>query len=384
MANAWKLEQFIEMLLGVTGVALGLSFMMKSGLGQTALTAFLQCISLISGMKSGTLLMCFYLLCVLLQLLIQRKDFDKLQVLQLPVCWIQGIIINLTCYDIAFLADIRPVSYPMQWVFLAVGMILVVLAGIVLAGGGRRIFLAAERLVPLSAGLYTAAALAVIILYAGNVPGVILGILVDAFSFRSAVGGVAGYGISRCVSYGIARGVFSNEAGLGSLAVLNGSAEMASEELQGQWAIFEVFFDTIVSCTLTALVILCVAGSGTASEFGAENGASLTSLCFFTALGSPGGYAVAVCVVLFAFSTIIAWYYMGRQAAEYLGGKISGKIPAVYAVGYLLASFLGCLGAMETVWEVSDIFNGLMAVPNLAALVLLAGEIYAPGEKRDP
>ena len=112
--------------------------------------------------------------------------------------------------------------------------------------------------------------------------------------------------------------------------------------------------------------------------------ASLTSLCFFTALGSPGGYAVAVCVVLFAFSTIIAWYYMGRQAAEYLGGKISGKIPAVYTVGYLLAAFFGCLGAMETVWEVSDIFNGLMAVPNLAALVLLAGEIYAPGEKRDP
>ena len=263
----------------------------------------------------------------------------------------------------------------------AVGVILVILAGIVLAGGGRRIFLAAERLVPLSAGLYTAAALAVIILYAGNVPGVILGILVDAFSFRSAVGGVAGYGISRCVSYGIAIGVFSIEAGLGSLAVLNGSAEMASEELQGQWAIFEVFFDTIVSCTLTALVILCVAGRGAASESGAENGASLTSLCFFTALGSPGGYLVAVCVVLFAFSTIIAWYYMGRQAAEYLGGKISGRIPAIYTAGYLLAAFLGCLGAMETVWQVADIFNGLMAVPNLAALVLLVGEIDAPGEK---
>lgn len=125
----------------------------------------------------------------------------------------------------------------------------------------------------------------------------------------------------------------------------------AAEELQGQWAIFEVFFDTIVSCTLTALVILCVAGSGTAAESGAENGASLTSLCFFTALGSPGGYAVAVCVVLFTFSTVIAWYYMGRQAAEYLGGKISGKIPAVYTAGYLLA-----------------------------ALVMLAGEIHSPGE----
>ena len=273
-----------------------------------------------------------------------------------------AVLYGFFCIPAAFgmgsMVQANAISETVSYVYgipeAAVGVILVILAGIVLAGGGRRIFLAAERLVPLSAGLYTAAALAVIILYAGNVPGVILGILVDAFSFRSAVGGVTGYGISRCVSYGIARGVFSNEAGLGSLAVLNGSAEMASEELQGQWAI------------------------------GAENGASLTSLCFFTALGSPGGYAVAVCVVLFAFSTIIAWYYMGRQAAEYLGGKISGKIPAVYAVGYLLAAFLGCLGAMETVWEVSDIFNGLMAVPNLAALVLLAGEIYAPGEKRDP
>ena len=100
-----------------------------------------------------------------------------------------------------------------------------------------------------------------------------------------------------------------------------------------------------MSCTLTALVILCVAGSGTAAESGAENGASLTSLCFFTALGSPGGYAVAV-----------------------------------YTAGYLLAAFLGCLGAMETVWEISDIFNGLMAAPNLAALVMLAGEIHSPGE----
>ena len=96
------------------------------------------------------------------------------------------------------------------------------------------------------------------------------------------------------------------------------------------------------------------------------------------------GYAIIVTLlVLFAFSTIIAWYYMGRQAAEYLGQKISGRIPAVYTVGYLLAAFFGCLGAMETVWEISDIFNGLMAVPNLAALILLAGEIHAPGENRD-
>ena len=262
--------------------------------------------------------------------------------------------------------------------------ILALLTGAVILGGIKRIGKAAEYLLPLASGIYILFSLLVLLLCADRIPDAFLRIFQSAFGIRQISGGIAGFGISKSLRYGISRGVFSNEAGLGSLAVLNGSAEMASEELQGQWAIFEVFFDTIVSCTLTALVILCVAGSGTASEFGAENGASLTSLCFFTALGSPGGYAVAVCVVLFAFSTIIAWYYMGRQAAEYLGGKISGKIPAVYAVGYLLAAFLGCLGAMETVWEVSDIFNGLMAVPNLAALVLLAGEIYAPGEKRDP
>lgn len=261
-----------------------------------------------------------------------------------------------------------------------IGALLVALSGRIMAGGAGAIAGAAEKMVPVSAGIYAAASAAVLFLFRENIPSAFGRILQDAFSFRSAAGGAAGLLASKSVQYGIARGVFSNEAGLGSLAVLNGAAE-GNPGVQGQWAIFEVFFDTIVSCTLTALVILCVAGRGAASESGAENGASLTSLCFFTALGSPGRYLVAVCVVLFAFSTIIAWYYMGRQAAEYLGGKISGRIPAIYTAGYLLAAFLGCLGAMETVWQVADIFNGLMAVPNLAALVLLVGEIDAPGEK---
>ena len=307
-------------------------------------------------------------------------------------CPAAAVLYGIFCLPAAFgmgsMVQANAISETVSYVYgipeAVVGMILVVLAGIVLAGGGRRIFLAAERLVPLSAGLYMAAAFAVIFLYIGRVPGVLYEIMADAFSFRGAVSGVAGYGISRCVSYGIARGVFSNEAGLGSLAVLNGSAETAAEEQQGQWAVFEVFFDTIVSCTLTALVILCVAGSGTAAEVGAENGASLTSLCFFTALGSPGGYLVAVCVVLFAFSTIIAWYYMGLQAAEYLSGKTRWRgITRFYAGCYLLAAFLGCIGKMETVWEISDIFNGLMAVPNLAALVLLAGEVSEPERDMD-
>lgn len=136
MCYLWKLERFTEMLIGVVFVALGLSFMMKSGLGQTALTAFIQCVSLISGVKSGTLIMLFYLLCVFLQLLIQKKEFDKRQVLQILISWIQGTIVNLFCYDVAFFANIKPASYLMQWIFM--------IAGIVLVSSGVAVTMAAD------------------------------------------------------------------------------------------------------------------------------------------------------------------------------------------------------------------------------------------------
>lgn len=220
------------------------------------------------------------------------------------------------------------------------------------------------------------ASLAVIFLYKDRIPSVFAMIFQDAFSFQGAAGGIFGYGVSRSMRYGIARGVFSNEAGLGSMAVLNGGVDEAKPGVQGQWAIFEVFFDTIVSCTLTALVILCVLGERL-FEF-RNNGAALTSICFTAGLGTPGGYTVSVCVVLFAFATIIAWYYMGKQSAVYLGEVMGYDISLLYMAGYLAAVFSGCLGPMERVWAVSDIFNGLMAVPNLAALVLLVRQVRKP------
>ena len=288
-----------------------------------------------------------------------------------------AVLYGFFCIPAAFgmgsMVQANAISETVSYVYgipeAAVGMILVVLAGIVLAGGGRRIFLAAERLVPLSAGLYTAAALAVIILYAGNVPGVILGILVDAFSFRSAVGGVAGYGISRCVSYGIARGVFSNEAGLGSLAVLNGSAEMASEELQGQWAIFEVFFDTIVSCTLTALVILC---SGVPVGYGAAAGAELTISGFTSTYGNWVSIFTAVAMCCFAFSTIIGWGLYGARCAEFL---FKEKAIRPFMVLYSLVAIIGATVDLGLLWSIAETFNGLMAIPNLIAVFLLSGVV---------
>lgn len=257
-----------------------------------------------------------------------------------------------------------------------IGVLLTALAGRIIAGGVETIARAAERMVPVSAGIYMAASAAVIFLFRKNIPAAFGMIFRDAFSVSSAAGGIAGFTVSRCVRYGVARGVFSNEAGLGSMAVLNGAAEETAECTQGQWAIFEVFFDTIVSCTLTAVVILCTAKDGLGAFEG--NGAELTGSCFSMGLGNFGGYVVSMCVALFAFATIIAWYYMGKQAAAYLGEAIGRDIAFLYMAGYLTAVFLGSLGPMEKVWELSDIFNGLMAVPNLLALILLVGQVRRP------
>lgn len=257
-----------------------------------------------------------------------------------------------------------------------IGIVLVLLSGRIIGGGVRAIARTAERMVPVSAGIYMAAALLVIFRFRENLPAAFGMILSDAFTFSGAAGGALGVGVSRSIRYGIARGVFSNEAGLGSMAVLNGAVEENPDCVQGQWAIFEVFFDTIVSCTLTAVVILCALGPEIFSFSG--NGAELTEVCFTKGLGQLGGYTVSMCVALFAFATIIAWFYMGKQAASYLGEALGRDLTFLYMAGYLTAVFLGSLGPMEKVWEVSDIFNGLMAVPNLLALVFLVREVRRP------
>lgn len=259
---------------------------------------------------------------------------------------------------------------------VVIGVLLTVLAGKIILGGSHSIARTAEKMVPLSAGIYIISSVAIIILFRDRLPGVFRMIFSDAFSFRSASGGILGFAVSEAVRYGVARGVFSNEAGLGSMAALNGGSDSVVPSVQGQWAIFEVFLDTIVCCTLTAVVILCTAGDELAAFSG--NGAELTSLCFTRGLGHFGGYTMSMCVALFAFATIIAWYYMGRQAVTYLGDVIGIDVSRGYVAGYLACVFLGSLGSMEAVWEISDIFNGLMAVPNLMALILLVREVERP------
>ena len=293
---------------------------------------------------------------------------------------VYAVLCLLASFGMGCMVQANAISETFEFSFslppILIGGILTVMVGKILAGGAKTIAATAEKMVPLSAAIYISASAIVLMIFREQIPEAFSKIITDAFSFQSASGGIMGVFVSKCVRYGVSRGVFSNEAGLGSMAALNGGAEHAEPGVQGQWAMFEVFFDTIVSCTVTALVILCVTGDELNGYNG--NGAELTGLCFDRGLGSMGGYTVSICVALFAFATIIAWYYMGRQAVAYLGETVGRDVSNLYLCGYLLSVFLGSLGPMESVWEISDVFNGMMAIPNLLALILLVREVKKP------
>lgn len=255
-------------------------------------------------------------------------------------------------------------------------------------GGGSRVAEVAQRLVPVSAGIYILFAAVVLVTHHSRILPVFREIFAYALLPQAALGGAGGYGISRAFRYGIARGVFSNEAGLGSLAGLHGAAEGTTAQEQGMWAMFEVFFDTVVICTLTALVILCVTGGGEKLAVSPYDGAVLTAYCFETVLGDAGQYLIAGSMVVFAFATMIAWYYLGSQTLEAalwqvrewikLKDSTIQRIRAGYLILYGYSVFLGCVSAMTAVWELSDIWNGLMAFPNMAAVLILHRQIRYP------
>ena len=249
--------------------------------------------------------------------------------------------------------------------------ILALLTGAVILGGIKRIGKAAEYLLPLASGIYILFSLLVLLLCADRIPDAFLRIFQSAFGIRQVSGGIAGFGISKSIRYGISRGVFSNEAGLGTLAVLHGPAEHTTPEEQGMWAKIEVFFDTVVLCSLTALVILCTTQGDT--ETLSLTGAALAAACFSAKLGVIGEWFISISMVVFAFATVIAWYYLGQQAIEDLS-----LFSWIYPVLFLGAVFAGGCIRLEAVWMLSDLWNGLMAFFNLTALLFLTGEVEYP------
>lgn len=273
-------------------------------------------------------------------------------------------------------------SYSWKMPPFAVGAVLTIGVFAVIKGGIKRIASVSEKIVPMSAGIYFFFSMAVILSCFSRIPDIFAEIFHSAFLPSSVLGGAAGICISKSLQYGISRGVFSNEAGLGTLAILHGAAEDTTPEKQGMWAIFEVFVDTIVICTMTALVILLMTDGKPQSA--GISGAALTALCFSVRMGTAGEWLVSLSMVIFAFATIIAWYYLGKQAVSYVTEKLSigrrtGDV--LYTSLYLNAVFWGCLSGMEAVWEFADIWNGLLAIPNLAALIGMRKAVKCGNEK---
>lgn len=252
---------------------------------------------------------------------------------------------------------------------LIVGILIAVLVALILLGGIKRIGNVTERLVPFMALLYIILSVGVIAVSYRRIPEVLYSIVYGAFNPQSITGGVVGsFFVS--LKKGVSRGIFSNEAGLGTGSIAHACADTSDAVKQGLFGIFEVFADTIVICTLTALVILC---SGVPISYGQAAGAELTIQGFVSIYGNWITIFTAVAMCSFAFSTIIGWGLYGARCLEYLFH--SHKIIQPFMVVYSLVAIVGATIDLGLLWDIAETFNGLMAIPNLIALFLLSGTL---------
>ena len=247
------------------------------------------------------------------------------------------------------------------------GIVLTVIAGAVILGGMRRIASVNEKLVPFMAIFYVGCSIVALIINAAKIPAAFGLIFREAFNFRAAAGGAAGYGIMVALQYGFSRGVFSNEAGLGSAPIAHAASSTKDPVKQGLWGMFEVFFTTIIICTLSALVILTTG----IWESGKVNGSALSIASFDAILPGVGGVIVTLATVFFALSTILGWAYYGEVSAEYLSGNSKTAV-IIYRCVYVAFVFLGAVGNLDLIWSISDTMNGMMAIPNLIGIIGLS------------
>ena len=260
-------------------------------------------------------------------------------------------------------------SGAVSMVNLAIGIVVAMLVAMVLLGGIKRIGSVSEKLVPFMALFYVILALGVVIINYRRVPQVFASIIGGAFDPMAFTGGVVG-SMFMSLKKGVSRGIFSNEAGLGTGSIAHACADTRKPVKQGLFGIFEVFADTIVICTLTALVILC---SGTPVSYGSAAGAELTISGFTSTYGGWASIFTALALCCFAFSTIIGWGLYGSRCIEYLFS--TNKVVRPFLVVYSFVSILGATADLGLLWDIADTFNGLMAIPNLIALLLLSGTV---------
>lgn len=251
------------------------------------------------------------------------------------------------------------------------GIVMAVLAGLVLIGGIRRIAEVAGKLVPFMAIAYLLCGMVVLVLHAGAVPGAVVEIVKEAFTPTAATGGFAGAAVWAAIRFGVARGIFSNEAGLGSAPIAHASAATDNPVRQGTVAMLGTFIDTIIICSITGLAIV-VTGAWTSGE----TGAALSSMAFEQALPGVGGYVVSLGLAIFAFTTILGWSVYGERCVEYLFGV---KSITPFRVVWVLVIPIGAMAQdqLKFVWLVADTLNALMAIPNLVALLLLSPVVFS-------
>lgn len=248
---------------------------------------------------------------------------------------------------------------------IGVGIAIAIFAGLIFVGGMKRIASFAELVVPIMAAAYILGALAILVIYGNNIIPILKQIFIGAFNPSAVLGGAAGVAIKHVVRYGIARGLFSNEAGMGSTPNSHAVADVLHPAEQGLSAMIAVFIDTILVCTATALVILV-----TGAHTGDLQGAAVTQEAFNIAFGPIGQKFLAICLTFFAFTTVVGWYYFGENNVRFLFKNKNAL--RIYQIIVLIFIILGSYQKVDFVWNLADMFNGIMVIPNIIAIFLLS------------
>ena len=291
-----------------------------------------------------------------------------------------AILGGLASFGIGNIAQSSEIAGAMKGLFgldpLVSGVILTVLVAVVVIGGVKRIGQVTSLLVPFMSVFYVAAGIVVILMRITDIPGVLGAIFTSAFSFEAVGGGVFGYAIMVAMKNGFARGVFSNEAGLGSAPIAHAASSTEEPAEQAIWGVFEVFFDTIVICSITAFTVLLSGfelGEAALETFGTKGAAAVAA--FNSILpGTLGGTIIQASLIFFALSTILSWSYYGERCWGYLS-RDNKVVTSVYKVIFVLFCIVGATGSGDLMWNISDTLNGAMAIPNLIALLLLSGAV---------
>ena len=297
-----------------------------------------------------------------------------------PLAIIFALLGGLASFGIGNIAQSSEIAGAMSGLVglnpMITGVLLAVLVAIVVLGGVQRIGQVTSLIVPFMAMFYIVAGIGVIVLRLPQVPGAFAAIISSAFSFEAVGGGVFGYAIMVAMRQGFARGVFSNEAGLGSAPIAHAASSTEEPAEQAIWGVFEVFFDTIIICTITALAVVLSGlelGSAALETYASKGAAAVAA--FNTILpGTLGGTIIQISMLFFALSTILSWSYYGERCWGYITGN-NKVISLVYKVVFSLFCIVGATGSGTLMWDIADTLNGMMAIPNLIALLALSGVV---------